>query len=351
MSHPTVSVLMAVYNGEAYLREAIDSVLAQTFKDFEVLCIDDGSTDTTPEILAAYAARDSRVRVHRNTENLRLIASLNKAVSLARGEFLARQDDDDISLPRRFEKQVEFLRAHPDVGLLGTAYHRLFPDGRKVLRRPPADDTAIRWKMLFGNVWCHGSMMWRRALLDEESIAYGDFLHAEDYELWTRLLRRSKGATLTFPQVVYRLHEAQIGALHGGPQGEMTERISLDLLRDLLGNAPRNAELASLRRLRAPREQGATREDLRRAEWIFHAAEAFARRESLDAKARRGLEERWVRRLVREVPVRWWPSLWGTGVLRRAPMRELLRAVVVGGARGMRNRFALGRRPARGRAS
>ena len=120
MTAPKVTVLMSVLNGEDYLREAIDSVLAQTFMDFEFLIIDNASTDMTPRIIASYS--DSRIRVLRNDNVLTLTQSLNKGMRAARGDLIARLDADDLAMPERLEKQVRFLDAHPDVFLVACAW-------------------------------------------------------------------------------------------------------------------------------------------------------------------------------------------------------------------------------------
>src|SRR5687768_10604451 len=111
---PSISVLMSVYNGARYLSQSIESILAQTFSDFEFIIIDDCSSDSTPQILNEYARQDSRIRIIRNSENKGLTASLNIGLTQAQGRYIARQDADDISLPQRFEKQIHYLEAHPE---------------------------------------------------------------------------------------------------------------------------------------------------------------------------------------------------------------------------------------------
>ena len=118
MTSATVTVLMPVYNGEMYLREAIDSILHQTFTDFEFLIINDGSTDNSETIILSYD--DSRIRYEKNDSNLKLIATLNKGIELAKGKYIVRMDADDISIPDRIEKQVAFLEKNPDVGICGS---------------------------------------------------------------------------------------------------------------------------------------------------------------------------------------------------------------------------------------
>src|SRR5262245_13064468 len=133
---------MSVHNGAPWVRDAVGSVLAQTFADLELIVIDDGSTDATPETLAS--VRDPRLRVERRARQ-GLTLALNRALELARSALLARLDADDVALPERLARQIQFLAAHPDVGLLGTAAREVDPSGREVaIVRPPVDDDAIR---------------------------------------------------------------------------------------------------------------------------------------------------------------------------------------------------------------
>src|SRR5215831_13102998 len=125
---PCVSVVLPVYNGEKYLAEALDSILQQTFNDYELIVIDDGSTDRSSAIIESYVKKDRRVIVHRQ-DNCGLIMSLNQGSSLARGKYIARMDADDVSLPQRLEKQLDYLEQRPDIGLLGTWIQDIGPNG------------------------------------------------------------------------------------------------------------------------------------------------------------------------------------------------------------------------------
>jgi hypothetical protein len=208
---PLISVIMAVYNGERYLREAVDSVLGQTWTDLELIVIDDGSTDGTAAMLAGYA--DSRIRVSRNPANLGLTQSLNRGLSLAGGEFVARLDADDISLPPRLERQVAFLREHPEVVMVGSDVGWISADGADlgIHSRQPYSDAAIRWVMLLQNAFWHSSVMLRRRALTEGGLAYDETLrYAQDYDLWSRVLRYGQGANLADELVQMRNHAGQI---------------------------------------------------------------------------------------------------------------------------------------------
>src|SRR5690606_1322307 len=157
-----VSVVMAVHDGERYVREGIGSLLAQTFGDFELIVVDDGSTDRTAEVARSIA--DPRVRLVSNGRNLGLAASLNRGLELARGELVARRDVDDVSCPTRLELQIAFLDANPDVALVGSAYREVDAARRLVAEHVlPLEHADILWAMHFHSPFVHSAVMWRRA--------------------------------------------------------------------------------------------------------------------------------------------------------------------------------------------
>src|SRR4030067_740036 len=156
---PKVTVLMPVYNGEKYLKEAIDSVLAQTLKDFEFLIINDCSTDKTQEILESY--RDTRIRLFRQS-NKGLTRSLNKGIQLSRGEYVARMDADDIALPERLEKQVTFFEKRPEIGVVGSFHSEVSASLHKsIVKKFPSDDSTIRKMLIKENPFSHPTVMMR----------------------------------------------------------------------------------------------------------------------------------------------------------------------------------------------
>src|SRR5262249_44337347 len=175
MTAPAVSVLMPVHNGETYLRPAIDSLLAQTFGDFELIVIDDGSTDRTPAIAREY--RDPRVRVERFEKNCGLSAALNHGLQMIHAPLVARQDADDVSRPDRLEAQVAVLRSQPDVALVGSQARAIDGAGRTMrMVWRPAEDLSIRWYALLDNPFIHTSVMFRRGA----AVACGGFNAAFD---------------------------------------------------------------------------------------------------------------------------------------------------------------------------
>ncbi len=211
MSSPAVSVVMPVYNCAAYLPAALTSLREQTFGDFEIIAVDDGSTDHGPLILAEWT--DPRLRLIRQERNSGLAAALNAGLALARAPLVARQDADDLSEPERFARQTEFLAAHPRVCLLGTAQLKIDPAGQALCRRDaPVADAQIRELMRRGNAFAHGSVMIRRSALDRVG-AYREFRGlVEDYDLWLRLLEVGEGANLPEPLYRYRLNPLGIMA-------------------------------------------------------------------------------------------------------------------------------------------
>ena len=202
---PLVSVLMSVHNDLQYLRESIDSIFNQSFGDFEFILIDDGSTDGSGDFLKNLS--DSRVKLLVNPANIGLTASLNLGFDLARGKYLARMDADDISEPLRLQRQVEFLEAHPQIGIVGCSRHLIDEEGTTIAMAPALeDDLAIRWKCLMGNPFAHPTVMIRRQVLLDHALRYDPlFRTAQDYELWTRLLPATQAANLPEPLLRYRL--------------------------------------------------------------------------------------------------------------------------------------------------
>jgi glycosyltransferase involved in cell wall biosynthesis len=194
---------MPVYNGGDYLRPAVESILAQTFTDFEFLIIDDGSTDNSSALLNEYT--DPRIRLEPNQYNMKLIATLNKGLQLARGQFIARMDCDDIALPARVEKQVAFLHQHPEIGVLGSNYQIIDPTGKPgAISHYPSEHAIIRWRLIFGCFIAHPTVMYRAELIRHLG-GYQPGITGEDYELWSRAAWQTRLANL--PDVLHQLRK------------------------------------------------------------------------------------------------------------------------------------------------
>lgn len=212
-SSPLVSVVMPVYNAEKYLPAAIESILNQTFSDFEFLILNDGSTDNSAAIISRY--RDSRIRLIQAAENQGLIAQLNQGLHLARGRYIARMDADDISLKNRLEKQVKFLEAHPEVGILGAAISHLGPAGITYTETFPLTHPRIQSFLLLDTPFAHPVVMLRRAVLLENHLHYHPaYPAAEDYKLWLDMLQVTQGANLPEPLLYYRDSGTQVSKQH-----------------------------------------------------------------------------------------------------------------------------------------
>lgn len=211
MSIPLVTVLMAVYNGEAYLGEAIESILNQTLSNFEFIIIDDASTDNSRILAKSYD--DPRIRVLSNSHNLRLGESLNRGMKIARGKYIARMDADDISLPQRLEKQVSFMESHPEIGVSGS-WLECFGFKTQVWEYP-VDSGIILCNLLFQNQLGHPTVIMRRELIMAKGLFYNpDFREAEDYELWTRCSEHFPLGNLAEVLLLYRWHENQASQAH-----------------------------------------------------------------------------------------------------------------------------------------
>ncbi len=202
---PVVSVLMPVYNGEAYLAESISSILAQTYADFELIIINDGSTDSSSQVIQSF--RDPRIRSY-SQPNQGLPATLNRAIGLARGIYLARQDQDDVSLPDRFEKQVDLLERNPEYGIVGTwSSIRVGTQDTEYGHSHPLDNETLKFNLLFSTYFVHSSVMLRKAVFEKVGLYSTEkSRQPEDFELWSRVVRDGRFKVANIPErlIVYR---------------------------------------------------------------------------------------------------------------------------------------------------
>ncbi len=223
MKEPLVTVLMSVYNAEAYLSEAVESVLAQTYQNFEFLIVDDASTDQSAVIIDGYP--DHRIRLIRNQTNLGLTTSLNKGLAQARGKYIARTDADDVSYSVRLERQVAFMEAHPVVGLCGT-WGRLLGLAGNHNRTFPTQNNDLQVALLCYNPFIHPSVMLRTGALQELDTPFDErFRYAQDYELWSRLSEQWEIANLPDVLIGYRIHDQQISSHRPEAQDQCLARV------------------------------------------------------------------------------------------------------------------------------
>ena len=233
MTNPKITVLMSVYNGEKHLHEAIDSILNQTCKDFEFLIINDGSTDRTAHILQNY--NDPRIKIINNEENMGLVKSLNKGLSMARGEYIARMDADDISLPERIAKQVQYMDEHPEVGILGTWIECIAENVINQNRYFPSTPGFTGWTLFFDNCIAHPTVMMRRNVIESLGFYRSKFLHSEDYDLWTRANGVTQLTNLPHALLRYRISKDSICILHSQAQNENGIKIAHSMFTTWLG--------------------------------------------------------------------------------------------------------------------
>lgn len=185
--NPRLSVLMAVFNEEEFLPRCIDSILNQTFQDFELVVIDDNSTDGSGDIILTYT--DRRIKYFKNNQNLGLAKCLNIGLKKCSGQFLARIDADDYALPHRFERQVEFLTRYPEVCLVGSSYLVENDKNELDIRRQVTGYCRLKSKLFFGNNICHPSIMVNLSMIKKGDFRYEEtFRYGQDYDLWVRLL-------------------------------------------------------------------------------------------------------------------------------------------------------------------
>ena len=205
-NQPSISVIMPVYNASAFLREALDSVLQQTFSDFELLVVDDGSTDNSVEIVKSY--HDQRVRLITNTHEF--ISSLNKGFDAATGKYIARMDADDLMMPQRMEIQFQFMESNPDIDIC-SSFAETFGEQKGIMQRP-VNHVDIVSSMLLSNPIIHPSVMIRRSILRQSGCLYQyGYACAEDYKLWTDLaLKGFKFANIPEPLLLYRISPQQV---------------------------------------------------------------------------------------------------------------------------------------------
>jgi len=217
-----VSVIMSVYNGARYLRESIDSILHQTFPDFELVIINDGSTDDTVKILEEI--NDHRV-VLLNQKNSGLTKSLNRGARISKGVYIARQDADDISLPNRFEQQVKFLNENPNIGFVGGSYLLIDENSSRLKIIETKNNPALlKTRLLKSNIFAHGSCMFRKDLFNDIGGYREEFRYAQDIDLWLRMSERSRPGWVEFPPLYkQRVHLNSVGREKNNLQKKFAE--------------------------------------------------------------------------------------------------------------------------------
>ena len=219
MNNPKITVLMPVYNGEKYLAEAIESILNQTYKDFDFLIINDGSTDNSVKIIESY--NDPRIRLVKNKKNFGIVYSLNKGIDLAKGEYIARMDVDDVSLPERLEKQVAFVNYNPNIAVIGSYFNLIDKKGYYIgkIKWPIGFENNLFYVLIGNNPVGHPGVMYRKKVVEEIGSYHGKYAPAEDFDLWLRIYLNGYHCE-NIPEFLtdYRVHSEQESVLQKNTQ-------------------------------------------------------------------------------------------------------------------------------------
>ena len=225
MTTPKISVLMPAYNAEKYISEAIESILNQTFSDFELVIIDDCSTDKTWEIIQGYTNKDKRIVTVKNEENLKISHTLNKGFDLAKGKYIARMDADDWSYPDRLQKQFDFMENNPEIGVSGGTMEVCDEELiKKGYRKYNLSDTEIRKKLFRYSPFCHPLVIFKKEILLKNNFYYGPVLaNAEDYDLYFKIGSVSKFGNLSDVLIKYRV----VGTGTSISKARIQERLTL----------------------------------------------------------------------------------------------------------------------------
>jgi glycosyltransferase involved in cell wall biosynthesis len=226
--NPMISVVMAVFNAQRFLSQSIESMLSQSYEDFEFIIVDDGSTDQSWEIISKYQEADARIRPIRLSNNQGVARAANAGIEIAIGKYIARMDSDDISLPDRLSKQVDFLESHPNVGILGGGMRYMDESGKLMATLPTfLGDLEIHWAFMFESPFHNPTVMFRKSLVELYKFRYDPFtLCGEDYDFWSRILPVTRGENLASVLVHYRLHSHSLTRLYANEQEELDVKIS-----------------------------------------------------------------------------------------------------------------------------
>jgi len=263
MTNPKITVLMSIYNGERFLRKAVNSVLAQTFSDFEFLILDDGSTDNTWDILTGF--RDPRIRLIKNSKNMGLTRSLNKGLGLARGEYVARMDADDISLPERLQRQKEFLVKNQNIAMVGCWVEMIDEKGQKTKKvNFPIVPYLLRWRLLFTNTFAHSAVMFRKDAVLGVGGYSEKMRYAQDYDLWSRISMHWDVANIPAVLVEWRFWKDGISAVQAKKQEEATIQIAKRNMAYVIGEDPDETLFECLRKLYTTTTKSLSPEDIDR---------------------------------------------------------------------------------------
>ena len=328
---------MPVYNAERFVAESVESILSQTFKDFELIVVNDGSRDNTAKIVDEY--RDTRIVRIDHKHNQGLVQSLKEGLDVAGGEFIARLDADDIAFPARLEEQVELLSGQQDVVIVGSNCDEINEAGAYVRAWCyPSDDTDIRWHTLFHCSFLHSSVMFRTSTVRSHGLSYeAGAVHAEDYELWSRILEYGRGMNLRQPLVQYRTHTRQISQQSLRKQNETRDRISrMNLQKRGLANDVSEEDLTVLRKWVMQEPCLTDARDMQLGRLLLRILDRFSRCSDVDPTAASELRRAWIKRLLAAASASQATTLVTSGLLGDVLMRDCVSVLSHGSERAAR---------------
>lgn len=228
MYEKLVSVIIPCYNAEKYLRESVESIMNQSYVNLEIICIDDCSTDDTLAILEKLASKDARVKVLHNSKNMKIASSLNRGLEYSTGEYIARMDADDIALPDRIEKQVNYLEKNKETDICGTWCEKIDSEGKHIGKIIyPLLHNDLKVMLLFNSCFAHPTIMFRRAIYLSVG-GYKDIMPVEDLEYWIRIVKSKRLANIPEILLKYRIHGNNVTKTHTSEKlGKLSELLKV----------------------------------------------------------------------------------------------------------------------------
>ena len=246
---PLLSVLMPVFNSERFVAEAIESILNQSFKDFEFLILDDASTDKSIEIIKDFKNKDSRIKVFQNEKNLGVVESRNKLINLSKGKYIAWLDSDDIALPNRFEEEIKFLEEHPEIGMVGAYPEIIDENGKKLgIWLFEIDPKKLKIELFFHSPFLSSSVMIRRSSLPIE-LYDPRFQVAEDFDLYSKIAEKSDIANIPKFLVKYRINSKGLSKSNTGKM----EQLAVQVIKEHAERLGIKLEESTIKNLREPK--------------------------------------------------------------------------------------------------
>lgn len=312
--YPKISVILPAFNAKKFLAQSIESILGQTYTNFELIVINDGSTDGTTDIIDSYD--DPRIVSLNHKHNQGLIYTLNHGLNVAQGDLIARQDADDLSLPERLATQVRFFEQNPEAVIIGSAYHEIDESGQRIqLIQQPINDSGIRWQMLFHNGFLHSSIMFKVSIVRQYNLTYSiDALHTEDYDLWTQLMHYGQGLNIEEPLVLYRVHSNQVSQVFNPIQRQNADRISWHNIQQL-GVDVSLADVSTLRRWYYNPPDKLNPQSMALYIKLFNIIYAFRQLNNIDPVTIQKLQQLWIKRVFFFLPAKQIPAFFSTGLL------------------------------------